>query len=115
MNDATYRWFILIPDRHAITEICQLDKDEQHLLIDESTILSNVLIELFNPDKLNIAALGNVVPQLHLHHIVRYRKDPAWPKPVWGNHTTSPYTEEQLDSIIVKMKSMLSQTVDFAV
>ena len=85
MLDANYPWFILVPDREGITEIHQLDSDDQQRLLHESSSLAGVLEEVFQADKLNIAALGNVVPQLHVHHIVRYENDPAWPAPVWGS------------------------------
>jgi len=83
-KDANYPWCILVPARLAIQEIYELAARDRQQLLDESCRLGAVLTKLFSPDKLNIAALGNVVPQLHLHHIVRYRNDPAWPAPVWG-------------------------------
>ncbi len=83
-KDANYPWCILVPARVAIQEIYELGARDRQQLLDESSRLAIALTELFSPDKLNIAALGNVVPQLHLHHIVRYRSDPAWPAPVWG-------------------------------
>lgn len=83
-KDANYPWCILVPARLAIQEIYELAARDRQQLLDESCRLGAALTKLFSPDKLNIAALGNVVPQLHLHHIVRYRSDPAWPAPVWG-------------------------------
>ncbi|HBD11955.1 MAG TPA: HIT family protein [Porticoccaceae bacterium] len=83
-KDSNYPWCILVPRRPGIVEIHQLDSDDQTRLIRESTLLTQAMTALFSPDKLNIAALGNIVPQLHLHHIARYRVDPAWPAPVWG-------------------------------
>ena len=84
MNDANYPWFILVPERENVREIHELGDADRHQLWEESVELSRVLTTLFKPDKLNIAALGNQVPQLHVHHIVRYTHDPAWPQPVWG-------------------------------
>lgn len=84
MNDSNYPWFILVPERENIREIHELNDGDRHQLWDESALLSRALISVFHPDKLNIAALGNQVPQLHVHHIVRYKNDPAWPAPVWG-------------------------------
>jgi diadenosine tetraphosphate (Ap4A) HIT family hydrolase len=95
MNDRTYPWLILVPQRPAIREIYQLDWPDQQLLLRESSHLAAVLDRVFRPDKLNIAALGNVVPQLHLHHVVRYRHDPAWPAPVWGKAPAVPYLPPQ--------------------
>ena len=83
-RDANYPWFILVPRREQLTELYHLDEGDAAQLARESRHLSRVLMEVFRGDKLNVAALGNMVPQLHIHHIVRYRSDPAWPGPVWG-------------------------------
>jgi diadenosine tetraphosphate (Ap4A) HIT family hydrolase len=91
LNDANYPWFILVPEREDIREIYQLSADDQLQLLRESSQLAQQLADRFKADKMNIAALGNVVPQLHLHHIVRYRHDPAWPAPVWGKVPPQPY------------------------
>jgi len=99
MNDASYPWFILVPDREGISEIYQLCEADQHLLTSESSRLGHYLVEHFKADKLNIAALGNVVPQLHVHHIVRYKNDLSWPKPVWGQHPARAYTQQGIDEI----------------
>lgn len=96
MNDASYPWLILVPQRPDIRELYQLPPADRQLLLDESCHLAETLAGLFHPDKLNIAALGNVVPQLHLHHVVRYRTDPAWPAPVWGKAPAVPYRPEQV-------------------
>ncbi|MGQ0586377.1 MAG: HIT domain-containing protein [Gammaproteobacteria bacterium] len=92
MNDAQYPWFILVPRRVGAREIYLLDEADQAQLLRESSALSRALMEAFRGEKLNVAALGNVVPQLHLHHIVRYAADPAWPGPVWGRHPAQPYS-----------------------
>ena len=84
LNDANYPWFILLPQREQITEIHQLNLQDQQQLLKESTFFSQCLEDLFQPDKLNIAALGNVVSQLHIHHIARFKTDACWPAPVWG-------------------------------
>ena len=99
MNDSTYPWLILVPQRPAIHEIYQLDPTDQQQLLVESSHLAKVLAGLLRPDKLNIAALGNVVPQLHLHHVVRYRSDPAWPAPVWGKAPPVPYLPTQVEAL----------------
>ena len=91
LNDANYPWFILVPEREDISEIYQLSAEDQQQLMRESSQLAQRLTERFKADKMNIAALGNVVPQLHLHHIVRYRHDPAWPAPIWGKIPPRPY------------------------
>ena len=99
MNDANYPWFILVPRREGITEIYQLSLSDQYQLLQESNQVSQFLVKTFQPTKLNIAALGNVVPQLHIHHIARYTTDPAWPAPVWGKISAMAYTEEQIEKI----------------
>jgi diadenosine tetraphosphate (Ap4A) HIT family hydrolase len=103
MNDCNYPWFILVPDRANIREIYQLETVERRQLLDESCLLSRFLMDAFNGDKLNIAALGNLVPQLHLHHVVRYESDPAWPSPIWGEHPARPYSRDSLDKIKSKL------------
>ena len=100
MNDSSYPWFILVPERHDISEIYELDEEDQLLLMKESNYLAQILKHYFHADKINIAALGNVVPQLHIHHIARYKEDRSWPGPVWGQHEAVKYTDEQLDKIL---------------
>lgn len=104
LNDANYPWFILVPGREGISEIYRLPETDQQLLLKESMFFCHCLEQVFQPDKLNIAALGNVVPQLHIHHIVRYKTDACWPAPVWGNCEAVPYKDEQL----IKLKQQLS-------
>ena len=99
MNDSNYPWFILVPDRDDIREIYQLDRADRQQLLDESCRLSEFIMSAFKGEKLNVAALGNQVPQLHLHHIVRYSSDPAWPAPVWGKFPAHPYADQALGEI----------------
>jgi len=96
MNDSQFPWFILVPEINGLTEIFQLSKQQQNALIDESSELAELLKTLFKADKINIAAIGNLVPQLHVHHVVRYHSDKAWPAPVWGKFSTIPYPEQAL-------------------
>ena len=109
MKDSNYPWFILVPDREDITEIHQLEETDQQQLISESSTLSRIIDKQFNADKINIAALGNLVPQLHIHHIVRYKNDAAWPAPVWGKLPAKAYTEEETKQVITRLKSSLSE------
>lgn len=109
MNDSNYPWFILVPQRNDIHEIFQLAEADQHQLLRESSHLARVLDELFAADKINVAALGNVVPQLHIHHIVRYRGDPAWPAPVWGRVTTEPYTDAGVALVLERLRGALGE------
>ncbi len=83
MNDANYPWLILVPRRAGVTEIIDLG-DDAGLLMAEIAQVSRVLKDVARCDKLNIAAIGNVVPQLHVHIVARRKDDPLWPKPVWG-------------------------------
>lgn len=99
MNDSQYPWFILVPRKPNLKESIDLDDIDQLLLMKESAKLSLLLKEVFNPDKLNVAALGNMVPQLHIHHIARFKSDAAWPAPVWGKFASVPYTNEQVEQL----------------
>ncbi len=96
MKDANYPWLVLVPQREDISEIYQLDEDDQEQLIWESTFVAERLMQTFDGDKMNIAALGNVVPQLHIHHVLRKKTDPAWPNPVWGAVPPKGYTRTAL-------------------
>lgn len=98
-NNKSYPWFILVPQREGITEIHHLEPADREQFWKESVLLSNWLEEVYAADKLNVAALGNVVSQLHVHHIARYRNDPVWPKPIWGIVETVPYTVKEIESI----------------
>jgi len=96
MNDANYPWLILVPQRPNVRELFELSEETQIQLMRESSQTARMMSHIFNADKINIAALGNVVPQLHIHHIVRYTDDPAWPAPVWGYAPAVPYAEQLL-------------------
>lgn len=102
-NDANYPWFILIPRRIAMVEIIDLTEQDRAQLWRESDVLSTFLKSEFQAKKLNIAALGNMVPQLHLHHIVRYENDIAWPSPVWGKVPAKAYNETQWQQLKQKL------------
>lgn len=93
MNESRYPWLILVPRRAEIREIYELTPEDRQQFWQESDQVSRALVALFQPDKLNIAALGNVVPQLHIHHIARFTQDEAWPTPVWGRFSPKPYSE----------------------
>lgn len=108
MKDANYPWFILVPARPGIREIYELAAADRQALLDESCRLGRVLMRLFAGDKLNVAALGNVVPQLHLHHVVRRRDDPAWPAPVWGRVAAVPYEAGQLEARLRQVRTALA-------
>lgn len=113
-NDSNYPWFILVPRRADIREIFELDAQDQLQLWRETTLLSQVLDKLFTADKLNVAALGNVVSQLHMHVIVRKRDDISWPSPVWGKHAAQAYTAEQFAEILGTLQGASFEDFQFA-
>ncbi len=99
MNNALYPWLILVPRREAVTEIHHLGHEDRRQLWEESHRLSCWMTDYFTFDKLNIAALGNMVSQLHLHHVGRTKDDPAWPAPVWGHGARVEYRAEQVETL----------------
>lgn len=114
MNDQRYPWCILVPKRENLSEWFELSEPEQLQLLRESMLVSAALKNLFNADKINIGALGNIVRQLHVHHIARYIDDPAWPGPVWGHSPATPYNAELLqDTASVLKSSPLSTCFSF--
>lgn len=108
MNDSLYPWFVLVPEKAGISEIYQLNQTERGLLIEESCYLAENLAALYQADKMNVAAIGNMVPQLHIHHIVRYRTDKAWPGPVWGKFDAVLLPEQQINRHLARVKDRLS-------
>lgn len=114
MNDASYPWFILVPRRAGVREIYELGERDRRQLWHESTLLAERLARGFAADKMNVAALGNVVAQLHVHHVVRYRTDPAWPSPVWGFAPPQPYAPQRLTELKSTLRSVLPETFRFA-
>lgn len=108
MNDATYPWLILVPRREGITEIVDLDPADRQQLIEEIATVSNLLRDMTRCDKLNVGALGNMVPQLHVHVIGRFNGDPAWPGPVWGKLPPRPYGEAPREGFVSALRARLS-------
>ncbi|MDD0975728.1 HIT family protein [Pseudomonas fontis] len=106
-KDANYPWFILVPRRADISEVFQLDDTDQLQLWKETSALAEVLKRSFAADKMNVATLGNVVSQLHMHVIVRRKDDVAWPAPVWGNKPAIEYSAEQIAVIRNTVESVL--------
>ncbi|WP_407296435.1 HIT family protein [Stutzerimonas zhaodongensis] len=113
MNDANYPWFILVPRREEVSELFQLDAADQQLLWREVTALAEIVKDTFGADKMNVATLGNVVSQLHVHVIGRRRDDVAWPAPVWGCKPAEPYSEVQLQILRQKLKLVLTDGFRF--
>jgi diadenosine tetraphosphate (Ap4A) HIT family hydrolase len=107
MNDRRFPWLILVPARAGAVEIVDLEPADRGRLIEEIALVSGVLRELFTPRKLNVAALGNVVPQLHVHIIARFESDGAWPKPVWGT-PPEPYSFDELERRLASLRYRLT-------
>ena len=114
MNDAQYPWFILVPRRANAREIYLLEEADQQALLRESSLLSRELMGAFAGEKLNVCALGNVVPQLHLHHIVRHAADAAWPGPVFGRHPAVPYTDAARAQRVAALRPRLARDFTWA-
>ncbi|MBF0613085.1 MAG: HIT family protein [Magnetococcales bacterium] len=107
MNDSTYPWLILVPE---VAGLKDLDDVPAHLAAQvwtDMALASRLLRTLFQPDKINVAALGNVVPQLHIHVIARFQKDPVWPQPVWGKLPVVPYERSSLEERLGRLQNQL--------
>ena len=100
MNDSRYPWIIAVPRKNKIREIYELKSSEQLLLLREINLLAEIINSKFNADKINIGAIGNIVPQLHIHIVGRKENDPAWPAPVWGFSPALPCEKKNADRII---------------
>ena len=107
MNDARFPWLILVPRRAGMHDLIDLAPAEQHVLLDEIGRCSTALRSMNNPDKLNIAALGNVVAQLHVHVIARHLHDAAWPRPVWGVGEREAYAAGALELRLSGLRAAL--------
>lgn len=107
MNDQRYPWIILVPRRADIREAFHLSENDQQQLAKESSWLSEKLADHFQAYSMNVAALGNVVAQLHVHHVVRMQDDPAWPAPVWGHSPVQLYSEELADARVKELQQLL--------
>ncbi|MDL2190659.1 HIT family protein [Cobetia sp. LC6] len=114
MNDARYPWLILIPRRDAIREIYELDSSAQQQLWQETTQLGELLMTVSGGEKLNIGALGNMVPQLHMHVIARRSDDAAWPGPVWGVGTAEPHDNEALTVLIDTLRMKIAELPSYS-
>lgn len=107
MNDRTVPWLVLVPERKGVREVCELSEADAAELMREIVLVSRVLRGVFVPDKINVGALGNIVTQLHLHVVGRYKNDRAWPAPVWGAPGAAPYTAEALSETVEKLRLAL--------
>lgn len=109
-KDANYPWFILVPRRADVSELFELEEVDQRQLWEETTALAEALKDAFAADKMNVAALGNVVSQLHMHVIVRRHGDAAWPAPVWGKVQAIDYTDGQVGGIRQQIRALLGDS-----
>lgn len=107
MDDANYPWLVLVPRVAEARELVDLDAAQRHQLTDEIDLAARLLRDAFRPHKLNVAALGNMVPQLHVHVIAREENDPAWPAPVWGRVAARPYPPEALVERVRLLRDLL--------
>jgi diadenosine tetraphosphate (Ap4A) HIT family hydrolase len=107
MNDRRFPWVVLVPARADAVEIVDLSPVDRAALIEEVARVSAVMRELFRPGKLNVAALGNVVPQLHVHVVARFPTDAAWPNPVWGT-PREPYRFDEVERTIGPLRYRLA-------
>ena len=107
MNDTTYPWLLLMPRRPGAVEIIDLDEEDRVGLMREIALVSAVLKAHTGCDKLNVASLGNAVPQLHVHVIARFRGDAAWPRPVWGQGEAVAYDERSAADLVRQLRSKL--------
>jgi diadenosine tetraphosphate (Ap4A) HIT family hydrolase len=110
MNDVRYPWLILVPQKPELAEIIDLSEPDQMQLMREIAAASQALKALFNPDKLNVGALGNRVRQLHVHVLARFVSDAAWPGPVWGVGQAQPYPPHMagvtMDRMVAALKPL---------
>ncbi|MEH6632851.1 MAG: HIT family protein [Halopseudomonas aestusnigri] len=107
MNDSQYPWLVLVPRYQDLRDLHDLPSDKLAEVMEEVRNVSEVLVRDYNAFKINVAALGNMVPQLHIHVVARFEKDPAWPGPVWGVHPTVPYSKEES----TKLRALLEAAI----
>jgi diadenosine tetraphosphate (Ap4A) HIT family hydrolase len=109
MDDARFPWLILVPRRFAVSEVTDLTEADALILMGEIRLATGVMMELSKPDKVNVGALGNVVPQLHVHVVGRFRSDPAWPGPVWGHGARTAYPAHAAAALVERAASLFAQ------
>lgn len=109
MNDSQFPWVILVPMVPNVGEIIELNDEQQWQLHQESAFISRILQGEFQPDKLNIAALGNVVNQLHVHHVARYITDCAWPAPIWGRQPVKRYDSDIAQALVNRLAVLITK------
>ena len=108
LDDARFPWFVLVPRRTGATEITDLAEADAALLMGEIRTATRVMLNHAKPDKVNLGALGNVVAQLHVHVVGRFRSDPAWPGPVWGHGARQPYPDHAAAALVERAAALFS-------
>jgi diadenosine tetraphosphate (Ap4A) HIT family hydrolase len=108
LNDARFPWFVLVPRIADVSELTDLSDEQAVQLMQEIRIATRVMMTLSKPDKVNVGALGNIVTQLHVHVIGRFRSDPAWPGPVWGYGTRTPYPDHAATALIERAGALFA-------
>ena len=108
MDNARFPWFILVPRRRGAGELTDLSEEDAATLMSEIRIATRVMLDLAKPDKVNVGALGNIVAQLHVHVVGRFRSDPAWPGPVWGHGTRSPYPVHAAAALVERAAALFA-------
>ena len=109
MNNSNFPWFILVPMRENLIELIDLSKADQQELLSEISSLSRFLKKTDPKGKINIGTLGNIVNQLHIHIVIRNKKDLAWPNPVWGFDNYSPYSKQQSLKLLKEISNFLNE------
>ncbi|MBF0293545.1 MAG: HIT domain-containing protein [Magnetococcales bacterium] len=111
MNDSRHPWLILVPTREGLRDLDELTPEEMASVWADIRLASRFLRGHFHPDKLNIASLGNLVPQLHIHVIARFIDDPAWPHPVWGRNPPLPYPPQEAEKLLKSLQDYLRDAI----
>ena len=108
LDDARFPWLVLVPRRAGIVELTDLSDRDSATLMEEIRLATGVMLDLAKPDKVNVAAIGNVVAQLHVHVVGRFRSDPAWPGPVWGFGARSPYPDHAASALVERAAALFA-------
>ncbi len=108
MNNKTLPWLMLVPKRVGCIELTDLTLEEQKGLIEEVNLVHQMLFD-YQPDKINVGAIGNIVSQLHIHVVARFKEDPVWPAPVWGKVEANPYSDQECADEMVRLQALLKK------
>jgi diadenosine tetraphosphate (Ap4A) HIT family hydrolase len=109
LNDSRFPWLVLVPRRAGVTEVTDLSEADSARLMEEIRIATRVMLDLAKPDKVNVAAIGNIVSQMHVHVVGRFRSDPAWPGPVWGFGARTPYPDHAAAALIERAAALFAE------